>query len=138
MCYHWTITTDKAYPTAGGASEASNTAKKGSEAEVAGQDAMDDGPAYDGECWAFSSRYVKTTQAALQAALDAIQVAPAVVPSPCSLYIFDCCTCAHLCDDLLAAQHSPCLSVLVSVVLLRPGGSTLLLSLNMHTAQHKF
>ncbi|KAL3158741.1 hypothetical protein ABBQ32_011470 [Trebouxia sp. C0010 RCD-2024] len=56
-----------------GASEASGTATKGRKAEVARQDSVNDGPAFDGECWAFSSRYVKTTQAALQAALDAIQ-----------------------------------------------------------------
>lgn len=79
MGHHMTTTTDKAYLIADGASEASGTATKGRKAEVARQDSVNDGPAFDGECWAFSSRYVKTTQAALQAALDAIQVALAVV-----------------------------------------------------------
>lgn len=66
-------------PIADGALEAPTAVNKGSKAGAA-QDSADDGPAYDGECWAFSSRYVKTTQAALQAALDAIQVAPAMTP----------------------------------------------------------
>ena len=58
---------------ADGASDAPPAAK-GSKARAAPLNGTDDGPAYDGECWAFSSRYIKTTQAALQMALHAIQV----------------------------------------------------------------
>lgn len=57
---------------ADGASEAPTAAKKGSKAKAAPQNGTDD--AYDGECWAFSSRYIKITQAALQMALHAIEV----------------------------------------------------------------
>lgn len=62
------------WPSADGASEAPTTAKKGGKAKPAAQNGVDESPAYDGECWAFSSRYIKTTQAALQTALNAVEV----------------------------------------------------------------
>lgn len=48
--------------------------KKGTKAKTASRNGNDDAQTYDGECWAFSSRYIKTTQAALDLAMHAIQV----------------------------------------------------------------
>jgi hypothetical protein len=59
---------------ADGAAEPVNVSKKGSKAKSAAQNGADDVSTYEGECWAFSSRYLKPTQAALQLALDAIEV----------------------------------------------------------------
>lgn len=59
---------------ADGAAEPVNVSKKGSKAKSAAQNSADDVSTYEGECWAFSSRYLKPTQAALQLALDAIEV----------------------------------------------------------------
>ncbi len=57
---------------ADGAAEPVSVSKKGSKS--AAQNGADDVSTYEGECWAFSSRYLKPTQAALQLALDAIEV----------------------------------------------------------------
>ena len=59
---------------ADGAPEPVSVSKKGSKAKPAAQSGADDVSTYEGECWAFSSRYLKPTQAALQLALDAIEV----------------------------------------------------------------
>ncbi len=59
---------------ADGAAEPVNVSKKGSKAKSAAQNGADNVSTYEGECWAFSSRYLKPTQAALQLALDAIEV----------------------------------------------------------------
>ena len=59
---------------AGSDSAASSTGEKGSKAKAVVQKGTAEGPAYDGECWAFSIRYIKTTQLALQKALQAIEV----------------------------------------------------------------
>lgn len=66
-----TSTNCKSGLTADGASEA---AKKGSKAQPLAQNGAGESPAYNGECWAFSSHYIKTTQAALQTALGTIEV----------------------------------------------------------------
>lgn len=75
--------------TVDGVSEPASTGKKGSKAKAAAQNGTTDFPEYDGECWAFSSRYMKSTQAALQLAYDAIQV-------PCTLALLDAkLACMH-------------------------------------------
>ncbi|DBB01935.1 hypothetical protein WJX77_010097 [Trebouxia sp. C0004] len=56
-----------------GASEPVTVSKKESKAKSAAQIGADDVSTYEGECWAFSSRYIKPTQTALQLALDAIE-----------------------------------------------------------------
>ena len=58
---------------ADGAGEPANAAKRSNTAKAAYSN-HDEVGAYDTECWAFSSRYIKTTQAALQLAVTAIQV----------------------------------------------------------------
>lgn len=63
--------------TADGKSEAPAAVQKGSKAQSLPQNGVHESPAYNGECWAFSSHYIKTTQAALQTALGTIEVVPA-------------------------------------------------------------
>ena len=122
------MTTDKAYLIADGSSDAPPAATARGKAEAAGQDSVDDGPAFDGECWAFSSRYVKTTQAALQTALDVIQVAIALVPA--DHYISWIAGPLHTC-----VVTSSCMAQPLPFILGAPRGSTLLLFSTPSTEQ---
>ena len=90
---------------ADGAAEPVNVSKKGSKAKSAAQNGAGDVSTYEGECWAFSSRYLKPTQAALQLALDAIEVHALLYKS---FFGNLCRTLKYLAALAGMPRHAPC------------------------------
>ncbi len=102
---------------ADGAAEPVNVSRKGSKAKSAAQNGADDVSTYEGECWAFSSRYLKPTQAALQLALDAIEVLDVLCKS--SLQLVTCVGLSILCCIGRNAKVCPVCSLYPNIDFLR-------------------